>query len=170
MADSLYDFAAVLVTVTLTSIVAATLSRQYYLDLPLSPHLTRDHQYWRLLAHHLAFTNSSELFLGVLLLFFTSPAVERTLGSRKYAVSRLFAPDATRIAPCRRSRLLHQIALADVCILPLRMLTLVCCSQSFLLVVLLLESLLEGVALVVLHKLGLDWLPAGPFGITFAIV
>lgn len=42
--------------------------------------------------------------------------------------------------------------------------------QSFLVVVFVIESLLEGVALLVLHKLGLDWLPAGPFGITFAIM
>lgn len=77
----------ILIAVVFTSVVGAILSRQYYFDLPLSPHLTRDHQYWRLFAHHFAYTNSSELLLGALLLFFTSPAVERTLGSTKYAVS-----------------------------------------------------------------------------------
>ena len=45
-----------------------------------------------------------------------------------------------------------------------------CVVQSFLFVVFVWESLLEGVGLVLLHKLGLDWLPAGPFGITFAIL
>ena len=55
--------------------------------MPLSPHLTRDHQLWRLVLHHFAFANSTELFLGVLLLFYTSIAIERLFGSLKYGVS-----------------------------------------------------------------------------------
>ncbi|ORY90751.1 hypothetical protein BCR35DRAFT_274736 [Leucosporidium creatinivorum] len=67
------------------SILAAIASRQYLFNVPLSPHLTRDRQLWRLPIHHLVFANSSELFLGVLLLFYTSVPVERSFGSRKFA-------------------------------------------------------------------------------------
>lgn len=69
------------------TVLAAASSRTYLFDVPLSPHLTRDHQLWRLLSHHLAFANSSELFLATILLFNTSVPVERTFGSRKYGVS-----------------------------------------------------------------------------------
>lgn len=114
-----------LIGIVLSSVSAAVLSRQYYFNLPITPHLTRDHQYWRLVSHHLAFTNSSELFLGTLLLWFTSLPVERMLGSRKYA--------------------------------------------SFLLAMLLIQTILETLALLLFGKLGLTYLPAGPFGIVFAI-
>ncbi|SCZ92336.1 BZ3500_MvSof-1268-A1-R1_Chr5-2g07791 [Microbotryum saponariae] len=76
--------------ICVASILAATTSTQHYFDLPLSPHLTRDHQWWRLLTHQIAFANSSELFIAALLLYFTSVPVERSLGSHKYA-SFLFA-------------------------------------------------------------------------------
>lgn len=71
----------------IASVLAAASSRGYLFDVPLSPHLTRDHQWWRLPLHHLVFANSSELFLAILLLFYTSLPIERTFGSRKYGVS-----------------------------------------------------------------------------------
>ncbi|SCV72427.1 BQ2448_3964 [Microbotryum intermedium] len=76
--------------ICVASLLAATTSTQHYFDLPLTPHLTRDHQWWRLLTHQIAFANSSELFIATLLLYFTSVPVERSLGSHKYA-SFLFA-------------------------------------------------------------------------------
>jgi hypothetical protein len=46
-------------------------------------------QYWRLLVHHAAFSNSSELFLWELILYNTGVDVERQFGGVKYAVSPL---------------------------------------------------------------------------------
>ncbi|KAK4052145.1 hypothetical protein OIV83_002439 [Microbotryomycetes sp. JL201] len=74
-----------IVAVCGVSIAAAVVSRQYLFDVPLVPHLTRDHQLWRLALHHLAFTNSSDLFVSVLLLYYTSVPVERNFGSHKFA-------------------------------------------------------------------------------------
>lgn len=76
---------ALIVIIGSATLLAAASSRQHYFSVPLSPHLTRDHQLWRLFAHHAVFGNSSELFLGMLLLFYTSISVERSFGSRKFA-------------------------------------------------------------------------------------
>lgn len=73
-------------TVTACSVLAAFTSHQYLFNVPALL-LVRDHQFWRIPLHHFAFTNSSELFVGVLLLAFTSLACERAFGSIKYAVS-----------------------------------------------------------------------------------
>ncbi|KAK4050530.1 hypothetical protein OIO90_004997 [Microbotryomycetes sp. JL221] len=73
------------VVVCLCSIAAAVISRQYLFNVPLVPHLTRDHQVWRLASHHLAFANSSDLFISVLLLYYTGVSVERNFGSHKFA-------------------------------------------------------------------------------------
>ena len=43
-------------------------------------------QYWRLLAHHLIYSNSGELFIWELLLYNVGISVERLYGSLKYAV------------------------------------------------------------------------------------
>ena len=77
---------------TVSSIVAAITTRQYLFDVPWYPHIQRDHQFWRFLLHHIAFTNSSELFLAVLLLLFTGVTVERMFGSVKYAVRQQSQP------------------------------------------------------------------------------
>lgn len=77
---------AAILTLAVTSVVAAFASQQYRFNLPLSPHLTRDHQLWRIPLHHFAFANSSELFVGILILALTSSTLERNLGSIKYAV------------------------------------------------------------------------------------
>jgi membrane associated rhomboid family serine protease len=44
-------------------------------------------QYWRLLVHHGAYTNSSDLFLAELLFYNLGTVVERRFGSVKFAVS-----------------------------------------------------------------------------------
>ena len=44
-------------------------------------------QYWRLLVHHAAFSNSSELFLWELILYNVGVDIERQFGGVKYAVS-----------------------------------------------------------------------------------
>lgn len=72
------------------TLLAAVTSRQYLFNVPLRPHLMRDHQIWRLPLHNFVFANSSELFLGVLLLFYTSVPVERSFGSTKFAVSTIW--------------------------------------------------------------------------------
>ncbi|MBW0467321.1 hypothetical protein O181_007036 [Austropuccinia psidii MF-1] len=58
---------------------------KHFLDLPLKPHLTRDFQLWRIFVHHVACSNSADLFLIVLILWHTSVHVERRFGSVKYA-------------------------------------------------------------------------------------
>ncbi|KAI8448849.1 hypothetical protein BY996DRAFT_7547321 [Phakopsora pachyrhizi] len=69
-----------------TSTLSLLLSgHKHYLDLPLSPHLTRDLQLWRILGHHFACSNSVDLFLIVILLWQISVPVERRFGSVKYA-------------------------------------------------------------------------------------
>ncbi|GEM09302.1 hypothetical protein Rt10032_c07g3319 [Rhodotorula toruloides] len=75
-----------LLTVTVAcSVLAAVTSAQHLFHLPLVPHLTRDHQFYRLVAHHFVFANSAELLLGTLLLWQTSAEVERLFGTRKFA-------------------------------------------------------------------------------------
>ncbi|KIJ37469.1 hypothetical protein M422DRAFT_231883 [Sphaerobolus stellatus SS14] len=56
-----------------------------YFHLQLVPHISRHHQYWRLLSSHLACTSSSSLLLMELVLYGTSITVERQFGSVKYA-------------------------------------------------------------------------------------
>ncbi|KWU44648.1 hypothetical protein RHOSPDRAFT_33727 [Rhodotorula sp. JG-1b] len=76
--------ALILSTVAL-SVLAATASWQHHFHLSLVPHLTRDHQLYRLIAHHVAYANSSELLIGTLLLWQTCPGLERLFGTRKFA-------------------------------------------------------------------------------------
>ncbi|KAL5527445.1 hypothetical protein ACEPAG_6236 [Sanghuangporus baumii] len=68
-----------------SSIVASIFDVKHYLHLQLSPHLARHHQYWRLLIHHLAFSNSSELLLAEILLYNVSIPIERIFGSSKFS-------------------------------------------------------------------------------------
>ncbi|KAM0749836.1 hypothetical protein T439DRAFT_302814 [Meredithblackwellia eburnea MCA 4105] len=67
------------------TVLASASSRSYLFDVPLHPHIARDHQLWRLVVHHFAFANSSELFLAILLLSYTAMPVERAFGSVKFA-------------------------------------------------------------------------------------
>ncbi|GAA5979768.1 hypothetical protein JCM10908_003037 [Rhodotorula pacifica] len=76
--------ALILSTVAISVLVAAA-SWQHHFHLSLVPHLTRDHQLYRLIAHHVAYANSSELLIGTLLMWQTSPGLERLFGTRKFA-------------------------------------------------------------------------------------
>lgn len=77
----------ILIVTTIASLVVGVFHLAPYANLPISPHLTTHHQFWRLAVHHLAFTSSAELFLSVLLIYGAGREVERTFGTRKYAVS-----------------------------------------------------------------------------------
>ncbi|GAA5907365.1 hypothetical protein JCM8208_007165 [Rhodotorula glutinis] len=76
---------ALILTSVVASVAAAITNTQHWFHLALHPHLSRDHQLYRLVAHPLVYANSAELFLGTLVLWQTSIAVERILGTRKYA-------------------------------------------------------------------------------------
>ncbi|VDB97119.1 unnamed protein product [Peniophora sp. CBMAI 1063] len=69
----------------LASLMVAIFDVKHHFHLQLVPHLARDHQYWRLLTHHLIYANSSELFIWELLLYNLGVSVERSFGSAKYA-------------------------------------------------------------------------------------
>lgn len=66
------------------SLIVGLADVRYYFHLQLSPHISRDHQYWRLLTNQLAFTNSSELLLCQMLLYNVGVGIERMFGSHKY--------------------------------------------------------------------------------------
>ncbi|KNZ76449.1 UBA domain-containing protein 14, partial [Termitomyces sp. J132] len=74
-----------MMTYGLTSILVGLFDVKHYFHLQLVPHLSRHHQYWRLVLHHLAFSSSSDLFIAQLLLFNAGIQVERQFGSIKYA-------------------------------------------------------------------------------------
>jgi hypothetical protein len=52
-------------------------------------------QYWRLFAHHLAFSNSSDLLVAELLLYNVAVQIERQFGSLKFAVSMIYSGRVT---------------------------------------------------------------------------
>ncbi|PLW34058.1 hypothetical protein PCASD_14487 [Puccinia coronata f. sp. avenae] len=86
-ASSTFAHAPLSRTIILGSALLSLLlsGHKHYLDLPLKPHLTRDLQFWRILTHHTACSNSADLFLMVLILWHTSVPVERRFGTVKYA-------------------------------------------------------------------------------------
>jgi len=71
--------------IAVSSVVVAIFDVKYNFHLQLVPHISRDHQYWRLLVHHAAFCNSSELFLWELILYNIGVDIERQFGGVKYA-------------------------------------------------------------------------------------
>jgi len=71
--------------VAVSSVVVAIFDVKYNFHLQLVPHISRDHQYWRLIVHHSAFSNSSELFLWELILYNIGITIERQFGGVKYA-------------------------------------------------------------------------------------
>ncbi|KAF8806245.1 hypothetical protein BYT27DRAFT_7295085 [Phlegmacium glaucopus] len=73
------------VACALTSIFAGIFDVKHYFHLQFVPHISRHHQYWRLFTHHLAFLNSSDLFVAELLLYNVGVQIERQFGSLKYA-------------------------------------------------------------------------------------
>ncbi|KAI0268147.1 hypothetical protein BC834DRAFT_968365 [Gloeopeniophorella convolvens] len=74
-----------MMALAVSSAVVAIFDVKHHFHLQLVPHLSRDRQFSRLFAHHLAFSNSSELFLWELLLYNTGVSIERQFGGVKYA-------------------------------------------------------------------------------------
>ncbi|KAH9943193.1 uncharacterized protein BXZ73DRAFT_87581 [Epithele typhae] len=74
-----------MVGIALTSIAVGIFDLKHYLNLQLVPHISKHHQYWRLLLHHLVCASSSDLLLTELLLYHAGIPVERAFGSVKYA-------------------------------------------------------------------------------------
>ncbi|KAF9509859.1 hypothetical protein BS47DRAFT_1300897 [Hydnum rufescens UP504] len=67
----------------ISSLLAAIFDVKHYFHLQLVPHVSRDHQYWRLLTHQLVVGNSSELLVLELLLYNVSLHIERSFGGPK---------------------------------------------------------------------------------------
>ncbi|TCD67515.1 hypothetical protein EIP91_012320 [Steccherinum ochraceum] len=76
---------ALMLGIALTSVTAGIFDIKHYLHLQLVPHISKHYQYWRLLTHHFACANSSDLFLTELLLYNVAVHIERTFGSIKFA-------------------------------------------------------------------------------------
>ncbi|KAI0331295.1 hypothetical protein GY45DRAFT_1249049 [Cubamyces sp. BRFM 1775] len=68
-----------------TSLAAGIFDLKHYLNLQLVPHISKHHQYWRLLVHPIACSSSSDLLLLEVFLYNTSICIERAFGSIKYA-------------------------------------------------------------------------------------
>ncbi|KAG2226966.1 hypothetical protein INT45_006373 [Circinella minor] len=66
------------------SVLASILDLKPIFHLQLSPHVTIHHQFWRFITSHCAFTNSGELFFGLLIIY-AMRVIERQYGSAKYA-------------------------------------------------------------------------------------
>jgi len=115
-----------LALVGLTSFVGSTFGRKHLFHLQLVPHLSRDHQLWRLISRNLAFTSSIDLLISILLIYNTSITLERRFGTVKYA--------------------------------------------SFLVMSSVLGTAFEVIALVFGHRLGLEYLPAGPYTLVFSLL
>ncbi|GJE84864.1 CUE domain-containing protein [Phanerochaete sordida] len=76
---------ALMVSLAVTSIVTGIFDVKYFFHLQLVPHISKHHQYWRLLVHHLACSSSIDLLLTELLLYNAAIHIERAFGSLKYA-------------------------------------------------------------------------------------
>ncbi|KAG9018830.1 hypothetical protein FRB90_009117 [Tulasnella sp. 427] len=74
----------VMLGLALSSLAAGIFNVKHYFHLQLVPHISRDHQYWRLLTSQLIFGNSSELLLAETLLYNIAINIERRFGSRKF--------------------------------------------------------------------------------------
>lgn len=144
------DSIALLSVTVACSVLAAVTSSQHLFHLPLVPHLTRDHQFYRLVAHHFVFANSAELLLGTLLLWQTSAEVERLFGTRKFAV---------------RFPLLSRSPLTGQRLFRLR--------QSFLVVTTAFSTVASAITLLLAARLTrghFNSFPSGPFAVTSAVL
>ncbi|KAJ7368970.1 hypothetical protein DFH08DRAFT_832819 [Mycena albidolilacea] len=74
-----------MVGVAMTSILVGVFDVKHYFHLQLVPHISRHYQYWRLGAHHLAFSSSSDLFIAEILLYNIGIPIERQFGALKFA-------------------------------------------------------------------------------------
>ncbi|KAH9855067.1 hypothetical protein C2E23DRAFT_816657 [Lenzites betulinus] len=71
--------------IAFTSVAAGIFDVKHYLNLQLVPHISKHHQYWRLLVHQVACGSSTDLTLVELFLYNASISIERSFGSVKYA-------------------------------------------------------------------------------------
>ncbi|KAF6761965.1 hypothetical protein DFP72DRAFT_877603 [Ephemerocybe angulata] len=110
----------------LSSICVGMFDVKHYFHLQLVPHISRHHQFWRLVTHNLAFVNSSDLFLALLVFYNVGIHVERQFGSVKYA--------------------------------------------SYAVVTLIMGTLLEFIALLLFHRVGLQQIAMGPSLLTFSLL
>ncbi|KAF7967991.1 hypothetical protein HWV62_32403 [Athelia sp. TMB] len=106
--------AGLMMGVAATSIVAGVFDVKHYLHLQLVPHISQHHQYWRLLAHQLAFADSSDLFVAELVLWHVGVHVERQFGSLKYASFALLASALTTLLAFLALLLLQPLARAGL--------------------------------------------------------
>ncbi|KAF9057827.1 hypothetical protein BJ165DRAFT_1521171 [Panaeolus papilionaceus] len=74
-----------IITTSLTSLLSGLFDIKHFFHLTFSPHISKHHQYWRLITHHLAFSNSSDLFIGALVFYNVGIHVERQFGTVKFA-------------------------------------------------------------------------------------
>ncbi|KAK7062287.1 DSC E3 ubiquitin ligase complex subunit 2 [Favolaschia claudopus] len=74
-----------MVGLAMSSILVGVFDVKHYFHLQLVPHISRYYQYWRLGAHHLAFSSSSELFIAEILLYNIGIQIERQFGTLKFA-------------------------------------------------------------------------------------
>ncbi|KDN53296.1 hypothetical protein K437DRAFT_253324 [Tilletiaria anomala UBC 951] len=72
--------------VCFSSLLTSTLSWKQYVHLQIVPHLTVYRQYWRIFAHYFCFTDSADLFLGLILIYLCFREQERRLGSTQFFV------------------------------------------------------------------------------------
>jgi len=100
-------------------------------------------QYWRLFAHHLAFSNSSYLLVAGVIFWNVGVHVERQFGSVKFAVSLKYR--LCRVKP----------------IPPV---------QSFAVVSTLLATIIEFLSLLLFHRAGLNHIASGPSALVFSIL
>ncbi|KAL1936808.1 hypothetical protein VTP01DRAFT_942 [Rhizomucor pusillus] len=66
------------------SLLTSIFDLKHLTHLQLIPHITRNHQFWRLLTSQCAFGNSGGMFFGMLILY-SMRVIERQYGSAKYA-------------------------------------------------------------------------------------
>ncbi|KAJ6536715.1 hypothetical protein DFH09DRAFT_1178588 [Mycena vulgaris] len=74
-----------MVGLALTSILVGVFDVKHYFHLQLVPHISRHYQYWRLGAHNLAFSSSSDLFIAEILIYNIGIPIERQFGTLKFA-------------------------------------------------------------------------------------
>ncbi|WFD34368.1 hypothetical protein MCUN1_001207 [Malassezia cuniculi] len=71
---------------SLSALCIAALDIKPFIRFQFVPHITEYAQYWQALLYHIAFPSSDRHVLCVVVLYFGGAAVERRLGSRRYAV------------------------------------------------------------------------------------
>ncbi|KAK1924713.1 hypothetical protein DB88DRAFT_509787 [Papiliotrema laurentii] len=69
----------------ISSLAVSLMEIKPYFHLQVVPHMTKYHQFWRILVHPFVFTNSTELLMGELLLYNVGVKIERSFGPRKYS-------------------------------------------------------------------------------------